>query len=90
MKIAVFAAAVALVGCVTTEPQSIGRDTYMVETMGSNLSYGPVLRKANVFCAKQGKKVQVVSQDKGGVMVSANTTLKFMCLDESDPRYGAR
>lgn len=79
-----------LAGCVTTQPQSIGRDTYLVETMGSNLTYGPALRKANAFCTGQGKKMQMVTANKGGVMVSANTSLTFMCLDESDPRYGAQ
>lgn len=89
MKITVIAAVALLAGCVTTQPQSVGRDTYMVETMGSNLNYGPALKRANTFCARQGKKMQVVTQEKGGVFVSANASLTFMCLDESDPRYGA-
>jgi uncharacterized protein YceK len=89
MKIAVFAVAALLTGCVTIKPQSIGRDTYIVETYGTNMTYGPSLKVATSFCAKSDKKVQVVTTNKGGIGPSANTTLTFLCLDESDPRYQA-
>jgi hypothetical protein len=89
MRIAPIAAALLVNGCVTTQPQSIGRDTYLIETMGTNLTYGPALRAANAFCSKQDKKMQLVTANKGGIGVSANTSLTFMCLDENDPRYGA-
>lgn len=78
---------VALCGCVTTQPQSIGRDTYMVETMGTNMTFGPALRRATAFCADQGKKVQLMTANKSGMGAGANASVTFMCLDESDPRY---
>lgn len=89
MRIAIFAAVVLVAGCATTQPQSVGRDTYLVETLGTNLTYGPALRKANAFCAEQGKKMQVITSSKGGIGVSANSSVTFMCLNETDPRYGA-
>jgi hypothetical protein len=79
-----------LVGsCITMEPQSIGRDTYLIETLGTNMTYQPALKKANAFCAKEGKRVQLVSAIEGGVAVSAHTSLTFMCLSPDDPRYKA-
>ncbi len=76
-----------LVGCVTTQPQSIGRDTYMVETMGTNMTVRPALDKATSFCAQQGKKVKLLTTDKAGVGPGANSSITFMCLDPTDPRY---
>lgn len=88
MRIAIFAALL-ISGCATTQPQSVGRDTYLVETLGTNLTYGPALKRANAYCAEQGKKMQLVTANKGGMGVSANASVTFMCLDETDPRYGA-
>lgn len=76
-----------LAACVTTEPQSIGRDTYLIETMGTNMTYEPALKKANAFCAKQGKRLQLVTASQGGVAISAHTSVSFMCLSPNDPRY---
>ena len=87
MRIAIFAGCLLLCGCVTTEPQSIGRDTFVVETLGTNMTFGPSLRSATAFCAKQNKLVQVMRTDKGGMGPGANTSLTFMCLAENDPRY---
>lgn len=87
--IVVIALCSGMAGCATTQPQSVGRDTYLVETLGTNLTYGPALKKANAFCAEQTKKMQVVTTSKGGIGVSANSSVTFMCLDETDPRYGA-
>jgi starvation-inducible outer membrane lipoprotein len=78
-----------LASCITMEPQSIGRDTYLIETLGTNMTYQPALKKANAFCAKEGKRVQLVSATEGGVAVSAHTSLTFMCLSPNDPRYKA-
>lgn len=88
MKIAIFAVAALLSGCVTSQPQSVGRDTYLVQTMGTNMTYGPALKRANAFCARQGKKMQMVTGNTGGFGISANASVTFMCLDETDPRYG--
>jgi len=79
--------AATLVGCVTTEPQSIGRDTYMVETMGTNMTVRPALKKATAFCAQQGKKVKLLTTNKAGMGVGANSSITFMCLYPNDPRY---
>ena len=88
MKTAVIAIAGLLSGCVTTEPQSIGKDAYMVETMGTNMTVGPALRKATTFCASQGKSVQLLTTNKAGMGPGANSSITFMCLDKTDPRYG--
>ena len=90
MKNTSLALATFLVGCVTTQPQSIGRDTYLIETMGTNMTVRPALEKATAFCARDGKKVKLLTSDKAGVGVGANTSITFMCLDPSDPRYGSR
>jgi len=76
-----------LSGCVTAAPQSIGLDTYMVETMGTNMTVQPALDKATAFCAKQSKKVLLLTTNKAGVLLGANTSITFMCLDPDDPRY---
>lgn len=76
-----------LTGCVTTAPQSIGRDTYVVETMGTNMTVGPALKKATAFCAQQNKKVNLLTTDKAGLGIGANTSITFQCLDPNDRRY---
>jgi hypothetical protein len=53
--------------CVTMEPQSIGRDTYLIETLGTNMTYQPALKKANAFCAREGKRVQLVTATESGL-----------------------
>jgi hypothetical protein len=87
MRVTACLIAATLVGCVTTQPQSIGRDTYLIETMGTNMTVRPALDKATGFCAQQGKKVKLLTTNKGGVLVGANTSITFMCLDPTDPRY---
>jgi len=76
-----------LSACVTAAPQSIGQDTYMVETMGTNMTVQPALNKATAFCAKQSKKVLLLTTNRAGVLLGANTSITFMCLDPDDPRY---
>jgi hypothetical protein len=85
--ISVICTVILLASCITMEPQSIGRDTYLIETMGTNMTYEPALKKANAFCAKQGKRLQLLTTSQGGVAISAHTDVRFMCLSPNDPQY---
>lgn len=88
MKIVIFVGLTVMLvtGCVTLAPKSIGRDTYMVESMGTTFT-GSALSAASSFCIKQGKNLQLITTNKAGIGPGASASVTFMCLDLNDPRY---
>ena len=69
-------------------PKSIGRDTYMIETMGT-LMTSPSVNAASSFCGKQGKNLQLLTTNSSGLGPGARSSVTFMCLSDDDPRYKA-
>lgn len=96
MRIAVLAVAALLSGCVSmTEPVQVGKDTYMI---GLNARGGfssdagllsQTIKAATVFCASQGRDIEVQSTNVTGVQMwtPQNNQVVFTCVPSN--RTGA-
>lgn len=87
-------AMLALAGCASSGVQQTGKDTYMVSERvgfsGPVGAKGDAFKAGNAFCAKQGKKLKLVSETSRECMLHGGcgeAEITFMCLDERDPRY---
>ena len=85
---------IAFAGCSDAEPAPLGEDTYMLANMGGMTFISgdqlttELLRKADTFCQLKGKEfmpINVHSVDSG-MYKFGNSSLKFRCLDKSDPQ----
>ena len=90
---AILLSALLLGGCAlpgsTSDVMLVGRDTYWVGGVQSELTGGAVgaralaLQKANAFCGTMRKTTKVVQIEPAGIM---RTNVTFQCLSVDDPR----
>lgn len=85
-----------VVGCASSGPIPIGRDTYMITKQSAGGIFTPaanikvtIIREAAEFCASNNKAFQIVNTEQTdagpGRMPSAE--ISFMCLDNQDRDY---
>jgi hypothetical protein len=87
------------VAACSNEPVKVGQDTYLVTAMISNhgstdlvLSEAKThaLAQANSYCASLHKEMMLLNQ-AGDMCLEhfscSELTVRFMCLDKTDPRY---
>lgn len=94
-RAAIAAAGLAVLsGCTTvSEVIPLGKDTYMVGSqarggMTSNTEVkGLALKRANEFCAAQGKVMSLDAASAAGIQgwTPQTSEVTFFCLDASDP-----
>lgn len=80
-----------LVGCLSSTPVEVGRDTYSITTRQCDIcssADGSAMTNASKFCQSLGKHMLLVNttstMDWHG---ATHATAQFMCLDKDDPRY---
>ena len=81
MKTVLALVLLALSGCTTTMPRSVGPDSYEVEVMGTNMTVGPATAQATAFCAAMNKKALILTTGSAGVLLSARGYVTFKCVD---------
>ena len=82
-----------LVGCASSGPVPMGRDTYMLSNTGAwswssgGGLKGDLFREADAFCKSQGKHLMPVNTASRDESFSqfAQAEIQFRCLAEGDP-----
>ena len=94
MKVWIIVGLFLLAGCITTTGVvPMGEDTYMIGkssnlTSDSSTIKAAAYREAIEYCAKLGKKIQVVRAEEQDMRLGSHVgtaEIQFMCLDEDDP-----
>ena len=82
-----------LLGCSSSGPVPMGKDTYMLSNTGAwswssgSALKGDLFREANDFCQSQGKQLMPINTNSidGGFSNFAHAEVQFRCLANNDP-----
>jgi hypothetical protein len=96
-RVTIIILATALAGCVnTSEPISVGRDTYLI-SMGSRGGFSgtnselmsQAVKKAGAFCQSSGKELTLRNTSSSGIpgFTAQSGEVIFACFLKNDPRY---
>lgn len=94
MRKITFAIAALLVGCSSTGPVQISKDTYMISKQSAGGMFvqpaairADIIREAAAFCMKSNKEFQLNSYNDTNALPgrAPASEINFVCLDANDP-----